>query len=576
MMRLLVTLITLLVAVHAAVDPERQKCWEILNPSSTFWYFNDYYATTFGIVHNVSKIQSFEVRKTNLFKEIQSLGWSRNVIHSTVYPFLVAVFQPYLREVVEGELERKWNDETYDYDVPEMKEDMTGTLEEMVRFMAKTFEEEATKLEAIEEQSRISENINRISNEKLENNGTDVKYLKESVDKYLAKILDPEYPGAYHYHMVSYRDWTSKMEDRLRDYLKNKVFFQKLQDNPLNGGHDILTFLVINPKVIKSPKVNPLLRMSITKDIMDFKNLDEHFFKFLGCFITEFGEGPLVRFMGLDTWHLLAKLQQLEIGYESNTSKGIVHWVDLADAIFQECKALDIDDLFYRVYLVALKIRSFIQNLDIEKKISPQYQNIQLLIKEAYLRLQQNPKFIIAVLKTLQKDDFWDRQSDVQSSYRRIISKFKSYIIPYCHTNTPLLDCISGGLSSADAWRQFPHAVRALKLETADIYIAEDGQKMFAATKFFRDYRKANGESLFQLKVDFLDPKSSVVELVNLTESIGRTVYDFLWFEAVKILYDRRDTEEFKLDWAPFFELQTQMSQNLRTIKEEIVRAAGE
>jgi len=568
-MRLLVTLITVLVAVHAAVDPERQKCWEILNPSSTFWYFNDYYATTFGIVHNVSKIQSFEVRKTNLFKEIQSLGWSRNVIHSTVYPFLVAVFQPYLREVVEGELERKWNDETYDYDVPEMKEDMTGTLEEMVRFMAKTFEEEATKLEAIEEQSRISENINRISNEKLENNGTDVKYLKESVDKYLAKILDPEYPGAYHYHMVSYRDWTSKMEDRLRDYLKNKVFFQKLQDNPLNGGHDILTFLVINPKVIKSPKVNPLLRMSITKDIMDFKNLDEHFFKFLACFIREFGEGPLVRFMGLDTWHLLAKLQQLEIGYESNTSKGIVHWVDLADAIFQECKALDIDDLFYRVYSVALKIRSFILNLDIEKKIIPQYQNIQLLIKEAYLRLQQNPKFIIAVLKTLQKDDFWDRQSDVQSSYRRFISN--PNLIPHCHTNTPLLDCIRGGLSSADAWRQFPHAVRALKLETA-----EDGQKMFGATKFFRNYRKANAESLFQPKVDFLDPKSSVVGLVDLAEYVGKRVYDFLWREVVDILYQRRDTEEFKLDWAPFFELQTQMLDNLRTIKEEIVRAAGE
>jgi len=567
MMRLLVTLITL-VAVHADVDPERQKCWEILNPSSTFWYFNDYYATTFGIVHNVSKIQSFEVRKTNLFKEIQSLGWSRNVIHSTVYPFLVAVFQPYLREVVEGELERKWNDETYDYDVPEMKEDMTGTLEEMVRFMAKTFEEEATKLEAIEEQSRISENINRISNEKLENNGTDVKYLKESVDKYLAKILDPEYPGAYHYHMVSYRDWTSKMEDRLRDYLKNKVFFQKLQDNPLNGGHDILTFLVINPKVIKSPKVNPLLRMSITKDIMDFKNLDEHFFKFLGCFVSNFGEAPLVHFMGLDFWQLSAKLEWLESGYESNTSKDIVHWVDLADAIFQEFEAFDIDDLFYRVYVTALKIRSFILKLDVEKKIFPQYQNIQLLIKEAYLRLQQNPKFILAVLKTLQNDDFWDMQSDVQSSYRRFLSRFK---IPHCYTNTPLLDCIMGGLVSADAWRQFPHAHKALEVETT-----EDGHNMFAATNFFRNYRKANAESLFQLKFDFLDPKSSVIELVNLAENMGKQFLDFVWIEAGDELYSRRDVEEFKLDWSPFFDLKTQLLDNLRTIKEEIVRAVRE
>merc|ERR1719477_152754 len=296
---------------------------------------------------------------------------------------------------------------------------------------------------------------------------------------------------------------TSKMEDRLRDYLKNKVFFQKLQDNPLNGGHDILTFLAINPKVIKSPKVNPLLRMSITKDIMDFKNLDEHFFKFLACFIREFGEGPLVHLMGLDSWHLLAKLGQLEIGYESNISKDIVHWVDLADAIFQECKALDIDDLFYRVYSVALKIRSFILNLDIEKKISPQYQNIQLLIKEAYLRLQQNPKFIIAVLKTLQKDDFWDRQSDVQSSYRRFISN--PYLIPHCQTNTPLLDCIRGGLSSADAWRQFPHANKAdLKTDGIILFGQEIDDDMYFDGEIQQLSIIPNPEAAYNLCTDYL------------------------------------------------------------------------
>ena len=127
-------------------------------------------------------------------------------------------------------------------------------------------------------------------------NGTDEKSVKESVNDFLAIILDPEYPGAYHYQMVAYRDWTGKMGDRLRDHLKNKVFFQKLKGNPLNGGHDVLTFLLINPKVLKSPKVNPLLRMSITKDIMDFDNLDDYFFKFLGCLILEFGEG--VRVLG--------------------------------------------------------------------------------------------------------------------------------------------------------------------------------------------------------------------------------------------------------------------------------------
>ena len=587
MMRLLATLITLLVPSQAAVDPERQKCWEIINPSSFFWYFNDYYARTFGIVHNVSKIESFEVRKTNLFKEIQPLGWSGLFIQDTVYSLFDAVFHPYLIEVVEGDQERTWNEETYDYDVPEMKEDMTGTLEEMVRFMAKTFEEEVIKLESIQEQSRINETINKMLKAKMENNGTDGKYLlksfnnyladylgpkyngtdeksvKESVNDFLAIILDPEYPGAYHYQMVAYRDWTGKMGDRLRDHLKNKVFFQKLKENPLNGGHDVLTFLLINPKVLKSPKVNPLLRMSITKDIMDFDNLDDYFFKFLGCLILEFGEGPLVFLMDTNLWNLSGKLADLKRGYESNISKDIVHWVDLADAIFHEFEALDIDDLFYRVYLAALKIRSFILKLDVENKIFPQYKNIQLLIKEAYFRLQQNPKFMLAVLKTLQKDDFWD-VSDVQRSYINFISHFT---IPHCNYHT--MNCLSAGLVSA--FPEFPPAYKALKLETA-----EDGQKMFAATKFFKSYRKGNDQSLFQLKLDFLDPKSSVGELVNLAESIGRQFYNNVWMEVGVELYNRREDEEFKLDWSPFFDLKTQILDNLRTIKEEIVRAAGE
>jgi len=569
MMKLLAMLMTLLVAGQAAVDPEAKRCSEILYPSSSFWYFSTFYTQIFGIVHNVSKIHSFEVRKTNLFEEIRPLGWSGLFIHDLVYSFFDTVFHPYLREVVDGDdSERTYNHETLEYDVPDMKEDMTGTLEEMVRFMAKTLEEEVTKSESIEEQSKINDTINKMLKAKLENNGTDEKYFKEYFNKNLEIILNPYHPGAYHSDMVAYQDWTGKREDRLRDYLKNKVFFQSVQRNPLNGRTDVLTFLVKEPKVLKSPKVKPLLRMSIAKDIMDFKNLDEHFFKFLGCFVSNFGEAPLVHFMGLDFWQLSAKLERLESGYESNTSKDIVHWVDLADAIFQEFEALDIDDLFYRVYVTALKIRSFILKLDVEKKIFPQYQNIQLLIKEAYLRLQQNPKFILAVLKTLQNDDFWDMQSDVQSSYRRFLSRFK---IPHCYTNTPLLDCIMGGLVSADAWRQFPHAHKALEVETT-----EDGHNMFAATNFFRNYRKANAESLFQLKFDFLDPKSSVIELVNLAENMGKQFLDFVWIEAGDELYSRRDVEEFKLDWSPFFDLKTQVLDNLRTIKEEIVRGVRE
>merc|ERR1712142_269942 len=462
------------------------------------------------------------------------------------------LFGPYLSAVVDGNNERKWNEETYDYDIPEMKEEMTGTLEEMVRFMAKTLEDEVLKLESVEEQTRISNMIRNISDMKMseispaENmTWTGGLSWKEFVKKNLANVFDPEYPGAFHYDMVAYQDWTSKMGDRLRDYLKDKVFFQKPKDNPLNGGHDILTFLVINPKVLKSPKINPLLRMSVTKDIIDFEDFDDHLFKFLRCFASEFGEGALVRFLDSSYHFMMEAIDQLENSYNANflnsKPKDIKHWVDLADAIFLEATEMDIEDLFYRIYVVTLKLRAFILKLDVQNKIYPQYQRIKLLIQEGILRIKQNPKFVLSILKFIQKDEMWESGS-VQDFYRRLLNSFDS---PFCGglwiSNQPLLDCIGGALYSVDRWKHYPDANKVFTLEQT-----EDGEEVFAATRFFRNYRT---KSLFKLRLDYLDPKQSVCKLLSYTEEVLSTLYRHPLHSIGSPLYNKREAGEFQLDW---------------------------
>ena len=49
-------------------------------------------------------------------------------------------FGSYLEDIVDGS-ERVWNEENFDYDIPEIKPGRKGTIEEMVRFEAKHYEE---------------------------------------------------------------------------------------------------------------------------------------------------------------------------------------------------------------------------------------------------------------------------------------------------------------------------------------------------------------------------------------------------------------------------------------------------
>jgi len=289
----------------------------------------------------------------------------------------------------------------------------------------------------------------------------------------------------------------------------------------LNGGRDVLTFLAINPKVLQSPKVNPLLRMALTKEIMETKDFDIEFFKFFECFLSLYGESSLFQLFGFRQWQPEAGLQYLKNGYTANfedeESKDNGHWAELADAIFQEFNILDTDDLFYKVYLAALKIKSYLLKLDVENKIYPQYQKAKHLGLEAYYWLLKNPSGVYQILKTLQNDTFWD-EGYVQDAYNRLLRN-KILHPPTC-ADYNFWGCFGRLFPSMDFRRDFTIPLeKVFKLEKGD-----DGRTEFVATQFFRNYRKTNKDSFFKLDLDFLHP-----EAINLdnTTNVGRLV-DYL------------------------------------------------
>ena len=144
---------------------------------------------------------------------------------------------------------------------------------------------------------------------------------------------------------------------------------------------------------------------------MFFKDFDNQFFKFLECFVFEFGDSSFFKLFGADQWQLLAMVQEMKRGYDANfvdeDLKDIGYWVDFADIIFQELAIMDGEDMLYKFYKTLLKIRSFL--LRIEPKINPIYEQIEDLVLELYSWLLQNlSRVVIPILKTLQDDTFWD------------------------------------------------------------------------------------------------------------------------------------------------------------------------
>jgi len=227
-------------------------------------------------------------------------------------------------------------------------------------------------------------------------------------------------------------------------------------------------------------------------------------------------------------------------------------WIDLADAVFNELEALDTDDLFYDLYILGLKTRAFILALDVENKIYPQYKQIEILIREAYYRLLEKPQSLAAALQIVQTEVFWGKASQTYDSLLQL------FALSPCPS---LLSCLGRVLPSAHTWRDFPAVEDVFKMKT------EDGQQAFAATQFFRKYRKTNQKSLFQLDLKMLDPGTVIDNIVKAVRGRGIMVYEGVVSEMVRLF---KNAAVFDEDWSALETVKGKIADNLETILGEL------
>jgi hypothetical protein len=187
--------------------------------------------------------------------------------------------------------------------------------------------------------------------------------------------------------------------------------------------------------------------------------------------------------------------------------------IDFADAIFNEFEALDTDDLFYNLYIFALKTRSFLLALDIENKIYQQYQQIVVLTREAYFRLLEKPQSVAAALQIVQTEAFWQKASQTFDTLLQL------FALPPCPS---LLSCFGSFVPSAHIWRDFPAVEKVFKLLT------DGGQQAFGAAQFFRKYRKMNQKSIFQLDLKMLDPGTIIDNVAKEVRGRGTMIYEVI------------------------------------------------
>ena len=549
----------LTVGIKSQAMMEQEPACEQFEPYPICWRLKGYYDGTFGIIDKLTEINRLDVRQTNIFPKLQQLSWSDNVFEGMIYSILRNIFDPYsiLQKIVDPYFDymvgvteqRVWNYEELDYDIPELKPKRSGTFEEMVRFAANYLQDKYYKGDGENlafksgdfrtEIERLTEALSINETNPLNYHGFTFEELVRT-DRYFVDYLTND-------------NWAMKQADRLAIFLKNKAFFQNITDN--DDDYDIPTFLIRYPKVIESPKIKPLLRMVLSKEIMVTPDFDKLVFKALDCLAIEYGDSSLFYLAGI--WLDREDVGVMQESYEKNFMndehpRNPFYWVELADAILMEIEALDTGDIFYNIYSVLLKTKSFVSQLNIESKIYPEYQKLEKLLRLAYFQLLSQPQAIESVLQTFQTEQFW---KSAQSNYYRLLNIY----LPSCRS--PLI-CFRSFLPSATSWLSFPDEEDMFKLIRTSA-----GPEIFGATEFFRNFRKGHQVSIFQLKFGWLEPRTL---LHTVTKWLRREVPES--YRTLVSLGDLvfENSTLFDSDWSSLNTVKDKIAESLDVILTEI------
>ena len=532
-MKILLYILPLVLGVHSE-EVDYLLCNDTLYPNTISWVLKDVYDSSFGAVRNIAALQNIDFQNSNIADEILYQVWKggylQEVIFGTIYDYCFAyIKEAYIEK--NNESWESWEEDIFFHHMKpladiSLKSNFTGSFSDMIKFQAKHLESDASIYARIWKQDLedLEARENYVETEIMTN-----KMMEVLIDGALEKVFKSK-RYRWFYDIFVYDDWTEKMEFKLIDHLKKKALFQKTEDNPLNCCDDILSFLIKYPKVFKTRKIRPLLRMTLAKKIMEM-DISAKLITYINCFVKEYESSPLLLLFGIPDGHLQEKANTLKDVLSKETSK--ILWVKLADQVFSELEILDLDNLFYDLYLLLLKARSFLVQLDFQDKIYPSYQKLPILIKKAFYQLFQDSRTLTNLFLTVQSDSFWVKAQDAFHSLN-----FSS-IDPSCSS---FKHCLYPFLPSKHIWEGFPTAEEAFEVITTD-----DAIQSFRATEFFKSNKGINDKSLFQLDFGRIEPRTVIDGLKNYILNRLIPFYDDLRNKLYS-LFDKGELEN--VDWA--------------------------
>jgi len=486
-----------LFAIGIAADQDQEiPCENFLYSSIGYYYVKE---IAYEILGAVDAVNSLDLRRTNVVLNLFNLKWNHGRLGDEIHRQAFRYFREYKYAL--GEIREPYWDEELEQNVePSLPSGFEGTLEEMIKYQAKEEEKKVKK----HPQSYTYESLKQDLEQ--EQGRTDFKsYMpdfltNENLRAKMKEMLTDQFKrpwslfGFFHWLKdgVVWKEWQNTLELRLLKRLENLAFFQPEEDNPLNGGYDILTFLLMNPRVFKSPKIKPLLKVTLIREILMKPNIDEIFFRCIECILADNAKPSMYKTIGLDRKTLLNNFQSLKKSYRDQNVTKQEEWVDLAVAAFEDLEEIDVDEIFAGLYITTWKLYMYISDLDLENGLFIKGLKLRHVLYKTHLELiAEEQDVYLNVVKALQTPAFW---WEMESIFRAV---HPSTWIPQCSS---LQDCFKPIFPAFDGWKQFPSPEEAL--------VSQDGK--FKATTFFENYRKENKMSLFQLKFggfnsDFFD-----------------------------------------------------------------------
>jgi len=307
-------------------------------------------------------------------------------------------------------------------------------------------------------------------------------------------------------------EWNEWAADKLATAVKNMAFFGKLKvyssekakeylEYGLPGGRDPLTFILQRPNVLKSPKIEPALRMALARFVGETKNFDQKFFRTISCIINKYSYG-ITHIFGWNQEDLTLLIKQIQDNYEegihqaNNTPQDPEVWMDFMDALLVQMERIDVDQIFYEFYAILLKSKLFLERIDFDGKMGPLFDQILANLEQPYVLLTCGkwPSLLEAIKKAadnIKEPKFWKPLNDAFKKFGKYLTSIR--------VSKDFMDYLQNTLEEIDKtvgiWYFF-------KTETTD-----SGKKYFKATQFFKQYQKNNSNSIFQPNFEFIDFK---------------------------------------------------------------------